>query len=263
VNILITAGGTAERIDSVRSITNTATGRLGYLIAACFDQCSAVERIFYICGKNAPLPESVKTDITVIEDTADLENAVRETLQKHRVGAIIHSMAVSDYRVRTVSTPGLIADALDRSLGEGLAGKAPDSGPGSIRPALLEAMDNAPSLGRQAKIRSDEHRLVIVLEPTPKIIALFHTLAPQALIVGFKLLDRVPHETLIDTAHRLLEKNRCAFVLANDAMDIHGDTHIGYLVDAERRVQRFEDKPGIARGITETIIKKLREKHPA
>jgi phosphopantothenate-cysteine ligase len=224
-----------------------------------------VERIFYICGKNVPLPESVKTDITVIEDTAELENAVRETLQKHRVEAIIHSMAVSDYRVRTVSTPGLIADAIDRSLGEGLAGKASDSGPapGSIRPALLGAMDNAPSLGRHAKISSDEQRLVIVLEPTPKIIALFHTLAPQALIVGFKLLDRVPYETLIDTAHRLLEKNSCAFVLANDAMDIHGDTHIGYLVDAERRVQCFEDKPGIARGITETIIKKLREKHPA
>ncbi|MDR1596547.1 MAG: phosphopantothenoylcysteine synthase, partial [Treponema sp.] len=31
MNILISAGGTRERIDSVRSITNTATGRLGSL----------------------------------------------------------------------------------------------------------------------------------------------------------------------------------------------------------------------------------------
>jgi phosphopantothenate-cysteine ligase len=81
--------------------------------------------------------------------------------------------------------------------------------------------------------------------------------------VGFKLLDNVPHETLIDTAHRLLEKNHCAYVLANDARDIHGDTHIAYLVDRDRRLQRFSDKNEIARGITENVIKTLKERNPA
>ena len=37
INILITAGGTSEPIDSVRSISNTATGRLGSLIADAFE----------------------------------------------------------------------------------------------------------------------------------------------------------------------------------------------------------------------------------
>jgi phosphopantothenate-cysteine ligase len=240
VNILISAGGTRERIDSVRSITNTATGRLGSLIAACFDKVPETKRIFYICGKDAPRPESAKAEITVIEDTADLERAVRELLQNHRVDAVIHSMAVSDYRVRSVTTPARIAEAARRS-------------------SLIDAFENAPSLGQDGKISSDENRLVIVLEPAPKIISLFHLLAPDALLLGFKLLDNVSREDLINAASKLLEKNHCAFVLANDARDIHNDTHIAYLVDRDQGVRRFDDKCGIARGITENIIKKLKE----
>ncbi|MDR2738724.1 MAG: phosphopantothenoylcysteine synthase [Treponema sp.] len=239
MNILISAGGTRERIDSVRGITNIATGRLGSLIAACFDKVPETKRIFYICGTNAPRPESAKAEITVIEDTADLERAVRELLQNHRVDAIIHSMAVSDYRVRTVTTPARIAEAARTS-------------------SLADAFENAPPLGQDGKISSDENRLVIVMEPTPKIISLFHSLAPHALLVGFKLLDNVSREDLINVALKLLEKNHCAFVLANDARDIHNDSHIAYLVDRGRRVQRFEDKCGIALGITENIIEKLK-----
>jgi phosphopantothenate-cysteine ligase len=232
-----------ERIDSVRSISNHATGKLGSLVARSFAEYQETERIFYICGKNAHLPESPKTEITIIEDTAGVEGAVRDILQNHRVDIIIHSMAVSDYRVRTLTTPALIAQSV---------------GPGSQD--MISALENAPSLEQDAKISSDEKRLVIILEPTTKIISLFLPLAPQALIVGFKLMCHAPHETLIDTAYRLLEKNHCAYVLANDACDIHGDVHIGYLVDAERRVQRFENKKEIAKGIAENAIKKFREK---
>ena len=251
MNVLISAGGTRERLDAVRSITNNATGRLGCRIAACFDAAPETDRIFYFCGKNAPRPESAKAEITVIEDTADLERAVRELLQAQRVDAIIHSMAVSDYRVRTVTTPARIAEA---------AAAAGDTA--SLRDSLIKAIDNAPSLGQDAKISSNENRLVIVLEPTPKIISLFSALAPKALLVGFKLLDNVPHETLIDTAYHLLKQNHCAYVLANDVRGIHGDTHIAYLVDRDRRVRRFGGKGEIARGITETVLKKLRVINP-
>jgi phosphopantothenate-cysteine ligase len=164
-------------------------------------------------------------------------------------------MAVSDYRLRTVTTPACIAEAAAATTAD-----VRDSA--SLRDALAEAIDRAPSLGRDAKISSNEKRLVIVLEPAPKIISLFSSLAPQALLVGFKLLDTVPHETLIDTAHRLLEQNHCAYVLANDVRDIHDDTHIAWLVDKDRRVRRFGDKDEIARGITETVLKKLRECNP-
>jgi phosphopantothenate-cysteine ligase len=242
VNILISAGGTRERIDSVRSIANTATGRLGSLVAACFDKVPETERIFYVCAQNVPRPDSAKAEITVVEDATALEKAVREILGRNRVDAIVHSMAVSDYRVRSVTTPDRIAE-IARSA------------------SVIEAIDRAPSLGQDAKISSDEDRLVIVLEPAPKIIALFQTLSPRALLVGFKLLDNVSHETLIDAARRLLEKNRCAFVLANDVRDIHDDMHIAYLIDRNRQVQGFGNKHEIARGITEAVVARLKEKN--
>ena len=36
MKIIITAGGTSERIDDVRTITNSSTGRLGYAIGRAF-----------------------------------------------------------------------------------------------------------------------------------------------------------------------------------------------------------------------------------
>ncbi|MDR0597183.1 MAG: phosphopantothenoylcysteine synthase [Treponema sp.] len=242
MNILISAGGTRERIDSVRSIANAATGRLGSLVAACFDEVPETERIFYVCAPNVPRPDSARAVVTVVEDTAGLEKAVREILGHNRVDAIIHSMAVSDYRARSVTTAARIAERA-RSV------------------PVIEAIDSAPSLGRDAKISSDEDRLIIVLEPAPKIISLFQTLAPRALLVGFKLLDHASHEALIDAARRILEKNRCAFVLANDARDIHDDVHIAYLIDKAGRIRRFGNKHEIARGITEALVAQLKEKN--
>ena len=50
MNILITAGGTTETIDGVRSITNTGTGRLGSLIADEFEKSPMINNIYYYKG---------------------------------------------------------------------------------------------------------------------------------------------------------------------------------------------------------------------
>jgi phosphopantothenate-cysteine ligase len=247
VNVLITAGGTVEPIDSVRSITNAATGRLGSLAADYFERSGQAEQIFYVCGKTAQRPESSKAEITVIGDTVELERTIRTLLSGSRVDVILHSMAVSDYRVRTVTTPALIADSLAAACG----GRG---SPEKFRTRCTEALEKAASLERDKKISSDEERLVLILEATPKIISFFNELAPRALLVGFKLLNHVPHEELIDTACKLMEKNRCAFVLANDARDIHGDTHIAYLIDRDKKARRYETKQEIAQGIVDQVI---------
>jgi phosphopantothenate-cysteine ligase len=119
---------------------------------------------------------------------------------------------------------------------------------------------SAPALNRETKISSDEGSLVLILEPAVKIISLFKELAPEAILVGFKLMDGVPHDTLLDTAGRLLEKNRCTFVLANDKRDIHGDVHIGYLVDRDRKVRRYETKAAIAEGVAKQVTAVYKEK---
>jgi phosphopantothenate-cysteine ligase len=69
IQVLITAGGTQERIDAVRSISNTGTGRLGCLTAECFASFPQVERVLYIAGKNAVIPATQKAQIFRIEGT--------------------------------------------------------------------------------------------------------------------------------------------------------------------------------------------------
>jgi phosphopantothenate-cysteine ligase len=157
-------------------------------------------------------------------------------------------MAVSDYRVKTVTTPALVA----ASLAEALAG-AEGKYYGDLCAAALE---RAASLKRDEKISSREKNLILFLESTPKIISLFRELAPRALLVGFKLLDHVPHERLMEAARELLEQYRCAFVVANDARDIHGDTHRAYLVGQDT-ARRYETKEEIAGGIAERLIAAL------
>ena len=82
-------------------------------------------------------------------------------------------------------------------------------------------------------------------------------MAPQAVIIGFKLLSQVSVEELFDTAHRLLVKNRCDFVLANDMTEIDENHHRGYLIDPERNIQTFDTKQEIARGIVQTIYSEV------
>jgi phosphopantothenate-cysteine ligase len=241
MNYLVTAGGTSERIDAVRSITNNATGRLGALIAEGLASLPGTERIFYLHGEGAAIPSKRKAHLVPISDTASLEEAVRSTLANNAVAGIVHTMAVSDYRVRAATTVTALAKDICTSL-SGLNG--------SIRPELITDTINAHTgLDRGNKIGSYEKDLALLLEPTPKIISLLRALAPKACIVGFKLLDHISFDTLIDTAYALLQKNGCTYVLANDAQDIGPARHKGYLVDQNRHVTPYESKQAIADGI--------------
>ena len=56
--IIITAGGTSEKIDEVRMITNFSSGRLGMEIARAFlePQNANVGKIYYLCDRNTNVP---------------------------------------------------------------------------------------------------------------------------------------------------------------------------------------------------------------
>ena len=60
MKIIITAGGTSEKIDDVRTITNSSTGRLGYAIGKAFaeNHNDKIEKIYYLHGLRASYPES-------------------------------------------------------------------------------------------------------------------------------------------------------------------------------------------------------------
>lgn len=239
--ILITAGGTSEPIDRVRSITNTGTGKLGSLIAEAFSRYDQTERIIYLHGKNAVLPVCDKCIMKEIASTDDLLSAVQEICTQYPVDVVIHSMAVSDYRVRSVLRASTV-----------LAICQPSGGLENV----FYFVDRENMLKKQNKLSSDMENPVVFLEKTPKVLPVFRELLPEAVIVGFKLLDGVSHDELMQTAFALLQKNHCDYVLANDYRTVEAGAHEGFLIDSSGVEVAYAGKESIAAGIAETIMKR-------
>jgi phosphopantothenate-cysteine ligase len=164
-------------------------------------------------------------------------------------------MAVSDYRLRRVSNAALAARALaELARGADFAHLEIEE----LASLFAGALEHPPALpSQQTKISSGEQNLILFLEPVQKIISLFRELAPDAILTGFKLLDHAPREELIDAGFDLLEKNRCAFVFANDMAEIDAQSHSGYLIDTNKNVRRFEGKKEIAGGIVESVLREF------
>ena len=104
MKIVITAGGTSERIDDVRTITNSSTGSLGFAIGNAFIAEEKVEKIYYLHGKRAVWPEHEKIEPIEIGGVMDLKENITRVLTEDTIDAVIHAMAVSDYMVHQVTT---------------------------------------------------------------------------------------------------------------------------------------------------------------
>ena len=255
MNILVTSGGTSEKIDNVRKITNSSTGKLGCTIAEAFATIEDVERIWYVCGENAPVPQCDKVEIIAIESTEDLLKVVLGICGRNVINAVVHAMAVSDYFVRKVSTIELISDSVAEQLREmDREALRLFNGPRlSLRERLFNAVRTAPGLNSYSKLSSDKDGLMLFLDKTPKVLPYFRGMLPHGTIVGFKLLDSVDREFLISNAHQLLTQNDCDFVLANDLSEIEAVKHVGHLIDRNKTVTTYNTKAEIAEGIARAV----------
>jgi len=250
MNVLITSGGTVEKIDSVRAISNISTGKLGSLTAGCFAKKAIIKKIFYICSSTAVKPQSEKVEIIYVDSVSSLENAVKQVFSHTPVDIIIHAMAVSDYRVKAVSSAEIIAGTIASKLNK--IGHLDNQTAAAAVASLLKEPESI--IDGEGKIGSDMEDMLIFMERTPKIISLFQSLSPQSTLVGFKLLDNVPPDKLIETGFRILLQNKCSFVLANDLRDITSGQHIGYLIDRKKNYTRFSTKADIANAIVSAAI---------
>lgn len=228
MKIIITAGGTSERIDDVRSITNTSTGRLGHAIGQAFlaEYGEKIDQLYYLHGLRATPVEGANVTAVPLEGVRDLQARLGNLLTTEKIDAVIHAMAVSDYMVKEVTTLEKI--------------KAGDSG-------KLEGN----------KISSNIDDLTIIMERSPKVISSIKTWSPNTTLVGFKLLSHVPHEELIQVGKALMEKNGCGFVLANDLAEIGGGKHRGYLIHEDGTYDTMETNEEIAAMIARRVGEKL------
>ena len=218
---VITSGGISEKIDNVRKITNSSSGKLGMTIANHLLESKSDITIYYVCSKNALRPSNKRVKIIEVVGTLDLKDKVESLLRNEKIDYFIHTMAVADYMVDYVTT----VDKMKKSF---------------LNNSDMEVI-------KDTKISSYENNLVLVLKPTPKIISLIKKESPLTYLVGFKLLDGVSKKELIEVAMRLRDKNKCDLVVANDLKDIRNKEHKAYIIDKEDKVVEASDKEDIAK----------------
>lgn len=242
MNIVITAGGTTEHIDAVRAITNTGTGTLASIIA---DRLVEVgnPKIFYIHTPKAKLPTSAMGNFEFIqvEDTNSVAEAVKKVLTENKIDWFIHAMAISDYYVDHVTTAQDLASYLF-CFRHGFGAD--------------QVLSKAVALDNSKKLSSEHDNLLVVLKKTPKIIGMIKDLSPDTHLIGFKLLNNVSDEELVDVAYHLLEKNRCEYVVANDSAKISATQHEALILDRNRHFTRVYTNEEIALSLASIITMK-------
>lgn len=93
--ILITAGGTKEKIDPVRYISNCSSGKMGIALADCAYNMGAEVTLVSTFGVN----KGYKNIVT--ESALEMEKAVKAELEAQ--DCVIMAAAVADYRVKEYS----------------------------------------------------------------------------------------------------------------------------------------------------------------
>lgn len=92
--VLVTAGGTIERIDPVRYISNDSSGKMGYAMARAATWLGAQVQLVST-NKNLTLPLGV--GVTYVESAKDMQTAVEAAFEG--LDFVVKAAAVSDYRV--------------------------------------------------------------------------------------------------------------------------------------------------------------------
>ncbi|OXM85860.1 bifunctional phosphopantothenoylcysteine decarboxylase/phosphopantothenate--cysteine ligase CoaBC [Paenibacillus rigui] len=91
--VLVTAGGTVERIDPVRYLTNDSSGKMGFAIAEAAHLMGA--DVTLVMGKTSAMPpEGIRT--VKVESTQQMLDAVVARLREMDV--VVKAAAVADYR---------------------------------------------------------------------------------------------------------------------------------------------------------------------
>lgn len=239
--ILITAGPTNEYIDEVMKITNMSTGRLGieltnelssrgYEVTLVCTRSVTYNSLYFKYGlENNPLVKTVK-----IETTEQMLQALTaEALEGNTYDLVVHAAAVGDYRpefsfkmedmAKEITTWFMKKfNALEYNTIE------------KVEEAILNILTNPIcKVNDDTKISSYEPNLTVKLGLTPKLISHLKEWFPEATLVGFKLLENVTKDHIIEVATKLCNKNNMNYIIANDLHDLRQGKHISYLCNKD------------------------------
>lgn len=251
-NIIITAGPTNERIDSVMKITNMSTGALGNVIAETLleNKANEIDKVFYISTKMSYKPRfaSEKVEYVTIESTQELLETLEKIFANNKIDIIIHSAAVGDYAGKYV----IRAEELIDEIWDTIQSERKED---ITKERLMEIFENPRSIcNNDTKISSYETHLMTMLTLTPKVISRIKKMAPDVVLVGFKLLDGVSKDELYQVASKLREKNNADYIVANDLSKIGNGKHWAMILNEEGIVTECETKKEIANKLEEILF---------
>lgn len=228
--ILITAGPTNEYIDEVMKITNMSTGRLGIELTKNFLE-SGYEvtligtRSVFRSGlfERYNLANHKNLRSIPIETTQDMFTALEQE-SKNKYNLVIHSSAVGDYKPEFSFRMEDLATELVEAIASGKTSEE----------EILNILTN-PSckVNDDTKISSYEPHLTVKLTLTPKLISHLREWYPDATLIGFKLLENVTKEHLLEVARKLCVKNDMDYIIANDLADLRQGQHLSFLVNKD------------------------------
>ncbi len=110
---------------------------------------------------------------------------------------------------------------------------------------------------RAGKISSDAVELVLRLVRAPKLIDRLRGLAPDAVLVGFKLTSGADEAARTAAADALRRRARLDLVCVNDTGALGPDDHAALLVGADGVVGRFRGKAEVAAGLADAVEDRL------
>ena len=226
--ILITAGPTNEYIDEVMKITNMSTGRLGieltkrFLEEGCKVTLIATRSVFRSgLYERYNLKDKDNLKSVPIETTDDMYKALEEE-SKGSYDLVIHSSAVGDYKPEFTFRMEYVAKEIELLIKEGK----------TTYEEILNVLINPNcKVNDDTKISSYEPNLTVKLTLTTKLISHLREWYPTSTLVGFKLLENVPKEHLMEVAQRLCIKNNMDYIIANDLHDLRKGQHLSFLVN--------------------------------
>lgn len=256
MHIIITAGGTSEAIDPVRHISNSSTGSLATWIHKAWidygQQHDQPLTVHYILAKDAIQPTlNDNTILYEITNTESVKTAIEQVLRKYPIDVMVHLMAISDYTVASALSLSQLTKGLVKHIKMAMAQEKPLD-EGTIQDLLL-GDDLFTQHDTDVKIPSKEE-VFLKLGKTPKVIQMVKSISPQTRLVGFKLLNDVSEDQLIEAANHQGMTSDCEFVVANDLSKIKGQKHQALFVKNGLVFNRCSTKESIAIAIVKTLM---------
>lgn len=183
--ILITGGGTIEPLDSVRSITNTSTGKTATEMFHLFSDLGYEVTLLLSNGFQGEILDFKR--VKRFTTFQDLHHLLKKELSQNKYDLIVHSAAVSDFSVKEISS-------------------------GNKKIKSNEKIDS-------------QKELKITLKPNLKLISKLKTYSQnkKVQIVGFKLTDDKKTEKQNLAVKKMFTYPQVEWVVHNDLSMISKD----------------------------------------